>query len=167
MDSKKNISEPLDDEEKRQVELVVETHVKILTAAYDKAMAYTNLVIVAGYASLFGLWHLTKEQLSRNQILSAALLLLVSIIIFVLFEVYKAYYTSTALLGYSQIVNSPENQDSLGKLVSEIERYKLADQRRGIRFGKSWLVVFIVTTLTGLGAALILLYAFLRALLAR
>jgi len=130
-------------------------------------MAYTNLVIVAGYAGLFALWHLTKEHLSRNQILSAALLLLVSIIVFVLFEVYKAYYSSTALLGYSQIVNRPENQNSLAKLASEIERYKLDDQRRGIRFGKSWLVVFIVTTLTGLGAAGILLYAFIRGLLAR
>ena len=145
---------------------MVETHVKILTSSYDKATTYTNLVIVAGYAGLFALWHVTKEHLSRNQTLSAALLLLVSIIVFVLFEIYKAYYTSSSLLGYSQIVNRPENQNSLAKLASEIERYRLEDQRRGIWFGKSWLVVFIVTTLTGLGSAVILLYAFVRALFA-
>ena len=160
-----NTTESVDDEKKR-IEIFIETQIKILSASYDKAVAYTNLVIVAGYAGLFALWHLTKEHLSRNQVLSAALLLLISIAVFVLFEVYKAYYTGTMLRGYIDIVNDPKNQSSLETMISEIEVYKVRDQRRGLRFVRSWVVVFIVTTLTGLGAAGILLDAFIRSLLA-
>jgi len=37
-----------------------------LGASYEKAMAYTNLIVVAGYAGFFALWQITKDYLSRN-----------------------------------------------------------------------------------------------------
>jgi len=158
-------AEHLTDEERRNIDVFIETHVKILSAAYDKAVAYTNLVIVAGYAGLFALWHLTNEHLSKKQALWSALFLLISLTVFVLFEVYKAFYTGTMLRGYVDIVNDPKNQSSLAKMIAEIDTYKIKDQKRGLRFVRGWLIAFMVTTVTGVASAVILLYALVKSLL--
>src|SRR5438034_479873 len=89
-----NDAQPLDEETKRQIDLVVDTQIRIIAGSYDKANAYTNLIILAGYAGLFALWQFTKDNLGRTQVLVSGLLFLISITIFVVFEIYKAHYTS-------------------------------------------------------------------------
>lgn len=153
-------------EDMRLAEQVIEMHMKVLSAAYEKTTAYTNLITVAGYAGFFALWQVTKDYLSRNQVLWAALLLLTSLTVFVLFEVYKAYYSSRTLLHYGEILNKPENQGSLIKLKAEIEKYNLDEQKRAVRINRIWHIVFIVTALSGLSGAGILVYALVRALCA-
>jgi len=92
--------------------------------------------------------------------------MLISVILFVVFEIYKAYYSSRTLLGIGKILSDPENQSSLATLVSEMERYNLDEQKRYIRFGRTWHIVFIVTVLSGVSAAFILIYALVRSLFA-
>ena len=43
--------QPLDDETRRRIDLVVETQIRIIAGSYEKANAYTNLIILAGYGS--------------------------------------------------------------------------------------------------------------------
>src|SRR5258708_28488103 len=90
-------SEHLDDETRRIIDSVVDIQIRIIAGAYEKANAYTNLIIVAGYAGLFAVWQFTKDNLSRKQTLISALLIIVSLAIFVIFEIYKAHYTSRLL----------------------------------------------------------------------
>jgi len=104
--------QPLDDETKRQIDLAIEAQIRIISGVYEKANAYTNLITVAGYAGFFALWQLTKENLTRTQSLVSALLMVVSITIFVIFEIYKAHYTSRLLRQYSEAVQRPENKTS-------------------------------------------------------
>ena len=139
---------------------------QLMSAAHEKSVAYTNLVTVAGYAGFFALWQLAKEYLDRKQVIWSALLMLVSIVVFVLFEIYKSYYTSRRWLELSRILSNPENHNSINQLSSEIESYNLEGQRTDVRFGTTWQAVFIVTVMSGLCAYGILLYAFIRALLA-
>jgi hypothetical protein len=59
-------------EEKQQkdvAEKIIEAQIKIITASYDRAVAYTNVIVVAGYAAFFGLWTLTKPYLCKTQAL--------------------------------------------------------------------------------------------------
>jgi hypothetical protein len=70
-----------------RVEEVIEMHMKVLSAAYEKAIAY---------------------------------------------------YSSRTLLGYGEILNKPENQESLIKLKTAIEKYNLDEQKRLVRIGRSW-----------------------------
>jgi hypothetical protein len=164
--TREQIQSATEDEDKLRVQEFIEMQTKILSAAYEKAMAYTNLIIVAGYASFFALWQLTKDHLNRNQVLWSALLMLFSITLFVVFEIYKAYYSSRTLLYFGKILSDPENQSSLARLVSEIEKYNLDDRKRYVRFGRTWHIVFIVTVFSGLSAAVILVYALVRSLFA-
>ena len=145
---------------------VIEEHKKVLGAATERAIAYTNLITVAGYAGFFALWQITKDYLSRNQVLWSAVLMLTSLALFVLFEVCKAYYSSRAVMEYAAILHKPENRGSLVKLEAQIERFRFDEQKRFVWFGRSWHVVFILTALSGLGGAGILVYALVRALCA-
>src|SRR5258708_37946291 len=105
-------SEHLDDETRRTIDSVVDIQIRIIAGAYEKANAYTNLIILAGYAGLFALWQFTKDYLSRTQVLVSALLTLTSITIFVLFEIYKAHFTSRQLRQYANAVQQPQNRTS-------------------------------------------------------
>lgn len=159
--------QPLDDETRRRIDLVVETQIRIIAGSYEKANAYTNLIILAGYAGLFALWQFTRDILSRTQVLTAALLILISIVVFVIFEIYKAHYTSRLLRQYLGVVQQPQNRTSPERLLSAMNTFEDAERAAAIHFVRFWQVVFWLTTVTGVSAALVLGYALVRALLRR
>src|SRR5207237_2098179 len=105
----KESPQSIDDETRRNIDLAVDIQIRIIAGAYEKAVAYTNLIIVAGYAGLFALWQITKDNLSRRQVLISAFLIISSITIFVLFEIYKAHYTSRLLRQYAKTVQNSQN----------------------------------------------------------
>src|SRR6266700_379417 len=131
-DTEARQAQPPDDDTRRQIELVVETQIRIIAGAYEKANAYTNLIVLAGYAGLFALWQFTKDLLSRTQVLTAALLILTSIIIFVLFEIYKAHYTSRLLRRYLRVVQQPEIRVSPERLLSAMNTFEAAERAAAI-----------------------------------
>ena len=53
--------QPVDDETRRNIDLAVDIQIRIIAGAYEKANAYTNLIIVAGYAGLFALWQIRER----------------------------------------------------------------------------------------------------------
>jgi hypothetical protein len=55
-----------------EVEKKIENVVKIMAALYDKAAAYMNLIIIAGYAAFFAVWANVKAQLGKREMLYAA-----------------------------------------------------------------------------------------------
>jgi hypothetical protein len=88
-----------------------------------------------------------------------------SITIFVLFEIYEAHFTSRQLRQYADTVQQPQNRTSPERLLSAMNSFEAAERAAAIHFVKFWQVVFWLTTVTGVGAALVLGYAFVRALL--
>jgi hypothetical protein len=153
-----------EEEEKRQIDLIVDTQVRIITSAYDKANAYTNLIIIAGYAGFFALWQMTKDYLGRKQALLSALFILVSLIVFIVFEIYKAHFTSRVLRRYQQAVVNPENKNSLVTLVETMNSFERSEMQSALHFVTFWNFTFWVTTITGLAAGIILGAAFVHRL---
>lgn len=134
---------------------LLEAQKELLSSSYSKAGAYTNMVLGLGYAGFFGLWALTKEYLTNIQVLWSALLMAISLLIFILFEVYKNFHISQSLLGLESAVSDPQN------FRQKISRWKSESHVKTIRFGKIWSSVFWATVATGMGGALILIYAFI------
>ena len=60
----------------KDAEEIVEIEIKLLSATFDKAVQYTNLVMVAGYGGFFGLWKLTEKYLTPTGARFAALCML-------------------------------------------------------------------------------------------
>lgn len=144
---------------------IVETQIKIVSALYDKAVAYTNVIILGGYASFFGLWSLTKPYLPPALARLAALLMLLSVLTFVLFEVFKMVVTTRSLHRQSLILSDPEGINDPSILLRRLQEFSQAERKTSIRFVKVWVANVAIAVSTGLTAAGILLYCFVSGLI--
>jgi hypothetical protein len=151
------------DEETRQH--IVEQQIKLLTASYDKAMAYTNLIIIAGYAGFFGLWNLCKDLLSQKQETYSALFMLCSLTIFVLFEVFKTFSIQAQNRKMAKIFFSPEANKTLETYRAALQTFEIEDKKSRIHFYRFWVCAFIPTLAFGILADGILVLAFILKLL--
>ncbi len=135
-------------------EKLVEMQTRILSASYDKAMAYTNLIIIAGYALFFGLWQVTRDYLARTPALWSAMLIAISAAIFALFEVTRMFLSSRQLLALNRIISTPEIASSVERMSEEYERYIERSRRIDIAAGRWWhitLAACVVTGIVGIG----------------
>jgi hypothetical protein len=146
-------------------ERIIETQIKIVTAAYDRAMAYTNIVVVAGYATFFGLWSLTKPFLEKTLALRAALLMCVSAAIFVLFEVYKMAFTAHHLNKRYLALSDRLKDRTPDQVLAELQGLETEAKKATLRFLRAWQICLLIAAFTGVGAIGMLGYALIRALL--
>jgi hypothetical protein len=141
--------------QKKQVDVLKE----ILTHAYDKSSAYTNIIIIAGYVAFFSLWKETKVFLPNKATLAAALLMLTSALLFVLFEVFKMISGS---IYFRNIGKEIENIKDPKEFIEKVQK---GQQRLSTLNFRVWYLVLIPTVATGLSAAGILVYYFVKGLL--
>ncbi len=154
-------------DEKHQNEIankIIETQIKIITAAYDKTMAYTNVIVVAGYAAFFGLWTLTRPYLSKTHALWAALLMCISATIFVMFEVFKMVFTAESLNTQYMTFSKRMEGKKAQEVLDGIQKLEQASGKTSLTFVRAWRISLYIVVATGLVGVGILMFAFLYAL---
>lgn len=97
-------------EQERVASELADAQLRVVTATFSQGAAYTNLITLGAYAGFFGLWQLTEKYISKPPALWAALLMLVSLAIFILFEVYKMSLVSRQSYEKAKLLNSPETR---------------------------------------------------------
>ncbi len=132
---------------------------KLLTATFDQAKAYSQIVLGIGYVSIFAAWSFTREFLTRDQILWSALLASLSIFVFVLFEVLSMFVSSKTLLVVAEAASRPQEFNSI--LLS----HQAGQMRLMSIYARCWAWCWGFSFLTGVSSALILLGAFVGHLL--
>jgi hypothetical protein len=155
------------DDAQRQLKLdideVKDVMLEMQAAAFDRAQTYTTVVIFGGYAGLFAIWTLTREHLAREVSLWVALLLGISVLTFVLFEIFKMVVNSyTSLAMSALILNDVPPAEFLRKREDVVRSQRLLQQRYLVPI---WSIALMVSVGTGIGAACILLLAAAAALL--
>src|SRR5688572_24995575 len=105
-------------------EKMIEALTKIISASYEKAVAYTNVVLVAGYASFFALWSSTKPVLSDSLAIAAALLMTFSATIFVLFELYKMIQTARFFSQHQGLLTDPQLRKDLEAFQTKLKEFE-------------------------------------------
>lgn len=158
------IAEAAAAQDKKAADAIVDMQIRILSAVYEKAIAYTNLIVLAGYASFFGLWQLTKDGLTKQQTMWAALCILSSAVVFVMFEVTKMYVSSRTILKLNKTIADPAVVNSAARLMAALGAVEKEERRVVIMFGYWWHFALAFTVLTGLAGVGILAYAFISAL---
>ncbi len=126
---------------------------ELLSYSYNAAATYTNVVLGLGYAEYFGLLMITKEYLAQSQILFSALLISISLLTFIIFEVYKSYYTSQRLIGLYEVVSDEQN------FCQAYLKWKSDNHDRTNGHIKIWRNVFFFSVFTGILGAIILIVA--------
>jgi Predicted membrane protein (DUF2127) len=149
----------------RQARENTESYVKIITALYDKGTAYTNLLLIGGYASFFALWTNTRPLITTNQARWAAILMLISASIFVIFEVYKMLQNTAHLVRYQRILQQNIENEANPAVINEAFReYDHAYNQRRNRLIIPWFISNCFAVPTALIAVSILLCGFISGL---
>ena len=151
----------LKQQQERQATELVDAQVKMLTAVFDKATAYTNLMIVGAYAGFFGLWQLTKDYLTKPEALWSALLVFVSLFFFVVFEVTKMVVVQIQITSKAKALQSPEVRTSPQALALRLGEIASSHERVNFAFMWYWVATMVVTVGSGLAGAGVLAWAFI------
>lgn len=148
--------------EARDAKLVKELLIDVQSAAYNHAAAYTTVVIFGGYAALFTIWSYTKDHLTERTTYWVALLLGISVLTFVFFEVFKMLLISREIMKMRKLIVKEHPPSAL---LAERERLAHSTNKLVQRVVVPiWIVALVVTILTGGGAAILLLSAFASSL---
>lgn len=137
---------------------VVQQQKEILAYVYEKASAYTNLVMIGGYAAMFAIWQLMKTHLSNGQELLVAILVTSSIILFAGFEVFKMISHALFFRRLNRVISSsiPDHEKA--------QSWQLAWNEYSAKESRVWVFFLVPTVITGFTAGFILLWIFLRSI---
>jgi len=137
-------------------------NIELLSNAFERARAYTNLVILGGYAGAFTIWNFSRPILTNHGLVGVALLLTVSLTTFVFFEVFQMYFLTRIFLKHRAIlIASVPGKEFLRRH----ERYRAESNAATVRvLLVIWSIALSVCVLTALLALGILLEAFFAAL---
>lgn len=134
---------------------IFEAQERLMSSLFDQAKAYSQVVLGIGYVSIFASWAFTKDFLSKNEVFWSALLVSLSIFVFVIFEVLSMFLTSRTLLGVAEAVQNPAQFSAI------LEKRRKADAKLFKGYARSWVWCWAFSVLTGVGSAFILLGAFI------
>ena len=131
---------------------------EVIITAYEHGKQYTNIITFGGYAGLFAIWNFTKDQLQSWQVLSVGLCILLSLFLYITFELYGSWLRTT------QVSNQFKELEEAERLHEFPEYYGKNEQIRAARFISIWPYFFFSAIGFALVATLILVYSFVSGL---
>ena len=137
---------------------ILEAQKELLAYTFSQVQAYTNVILVAGYAGFFAIWNFVKPDLTKATVFWSGLLISLSLAGFIAWEVYNMFFRSRSILGISRAVNETEKFDQL------MLNHTKTEQERLITYGRVWIIQLSFVVITGFGAIVILISAFIHGL---
>ena len=131
----------------KDIGALMELNEKLMTHATN----YTNLVMVAGYAGFFGLWATLVGRLPDWLYALCGLLALLSLLLFVSWEIIKMVWGSLHMRRTNDMITKPVRGTKPLDLVIA------ASALHSVRVQKIWLWFLIPTVVFGIAAALLLI----------
>ena len=133
---------------------VAEEQKLLIEKTYSQAQAYTNLIMLAGYASIFVLWTNSKGSVSPLIYFSSGILFAVSLAVFVGWELYGMHVRAKGLFAIARSVDDPE------RFVSGILDYQREEANRAFRLARIYRPVFVIATVTGFSSLILISIGF-------
>jgi len=143
------------EEQERKRKEAIDALIKINGAFHSFAMIYNNAIILAGYAVFFGIWAYTKQFLPAWAMQLTAVLMGLSAMAFVGFEIYKM----TEVQKLAQTL-TPTLKVESAHFFSALAAYQHSADETQIRLFQAQRPVLLFTLVTGFGAGLILVVFF-------
>lgn len=136
--------------------------VDVYSRLFDKSAAYVNVICLAGYAGCFALWTVLQSHISIHRNSWIALFLGSSLITFVLYELYKMVTTAIVLKKTYALAFSNELPEDYQRRVDAVSK---AEAFVKLSYFPAWCVAFSFAAVTGLVAAGILFWNYVRVVL--
>ncbi len=151
VDPQKVIQQVHLEQQKRQQQEQIDTLVKVLSSTYDKAVAYTNVVIIAGYVAFFAIWNNTRETQSQLSLIATALLITFSCSVFVIWETYKMIVTAKHMSEFAKLIEEDKENFS-ENLQAAVKK----EQLLRVSLARTWKLVLFLTITPAAAAVAIL-----------
>ncbi|MEZ8053084.1 hypothetical protein [Vibrio atlanticus] len=126
---------------------------EVVSHTYGKANSYSNIIIAAGYVGFFSLWSSIKQDLPEWAVFSSGGLILLSLMIFIGFELYKMISGAVHLRKVTSKIQSPT--------INTLSEIQHIEQQANLRNARIWVFTVVPTVISGFAAGLILLAGFL------
>jgi len=150
-----------------------EADINTSATLYEAGKAYVNTIISLGYAGFFGIWAFTKETLPESVATLVALLMGVSIILFVVFELYNILLVQWITVKIVKQNSAPAIPTTLEDLEiyakdrrETAESTQKAVKRAALVQIGIWPFFFLPSVISGFGAGLLLMYNFVAGMTA-
>ena len=131
---------------------------KATSTLYDKAASYTNLVMAAGYAAYFAMWSNTVSLISHCLARTSAILMLISLMVFIFWEVAKMVLIGLNNKNLAKVALAPLNEfDAL------LQAHQIKEHTLNARLALTWPLVLIIAIPTAFIALSIHLWALVSA----
>jgi hypothetical protein len=131
--------------------------IEIQSKLFDRAATYANLILIGGYAGAFTIWNSTRAQLSPRMNIVIALLLGISLAVFIFFEVYKMTRNAIHTRRIAEILTTAtSSRDFLDKVGAADRRASV----ESIRATAVWRACLAISVLTAILAIFLLFYNF-------
>jgi len=131
---------------------------KATSTLYDKAASYTNLVMAAGYAAYFAMWSNTVSLISHYLARTSAILMLISLMVFIFWEV-----TKMVLIGLNNKYLAKVALAPLDEFDALLQAHQTKEHKLNARLAVAWPFVLIVAVPTAFIALGIHLWALVSA----
>jgi hypothetical protein len=145
-----------------QQEKIKNTMIEAQSKIYDKATAYTNLIMIGGFAGAFATWSATRAQLPVKANVTVALLLGFSLLSFILFEIYKMTYTSIKFMKTRSLLVTQAPPD---QFIANLQKLALEEQTLASHFIPIWIATMVISLGAGLAALALLFYNYFSILM--
>jgi hypothetical protein len=133
----------------------VDAVINFASAVFDKAAAYENIIIAAGYVAFFSVWAATAEHLTRTAVLWSGGLISISLIAYVMWHVLQMSVRLKTQPAFGKIVQDNPAPDEFLRRWQEVETQQNKDSIIMLRV---WPYFFLTSLVTGLAGGVLLAY---------
>jgi len=139
-------------EQLKQEREVLQSHKDFVTENFDKAEHHLRAIQVGGYAAFFGLWSVTMDWIDPVWSALAALLMLISATVFVLWEVARATILSFCLKRHSVMGRLP-----LEEFLRKRSSFLTDEKAAVLKLAESRSTVWLISVLPAAAAIIIMM----------
>jgi len=134
----------------------LEQQIQLLSATFDRASTYTNLIIFAGYVGIFTLLGATREYIEKSQVMVIAMLTTASLLVFIGHEITNMVLRQNNYLRLERIIKSQRGTNP------DPQVFNMGMNEHSLKLLRFWHWFFYPALALGYGAGLYLLYIYIR-----
>lgn len=153
----KVVEQAQQDQMEKQKNEQIELLIRVQAAGFEKAIAYANVIILAGYAGAFALLSITQKFVPYKLLITSVILLAFSLVIFCGWEVGKMIFYAHHNRKIIPLLNKKLPPASFFKAIEDLQR---EENLSNIQMGRWWYLVLVLTVIPGFSAGGLLLYSY-------
>lgn len=147
----------IESSQRKTIDNMIEMHSKII----DRSAAYTNLMLIGGYAGIFTIWSGTRTNLPTKANIAIAFSIGTSLAIFIGFEIYKMIITALRVSKISAFLKDSVSPD---QFTTHLEEFRREEAKAPVGWWGIWIATITISVSTTLAALGLLAYNFLAVL---